>query len=1508
MLAPAPATAAQTFTGSIAIGETASYSFDYVAGERIIATLVDTADNDFTPTLELFAPGGTRLANIARSDSASVNLIAETTGTFSIRVSDDARDTSGDFRLDVSELPGSNDGGTLNNGSVVTESLALGEVRAYQFSADDGDLVIATLNDALQSGSLRPKLELYSPGGALLSSTAGESTAAARLRVEETGIFTLVVSDDGYDVAGDLRLDLSIVAGVNDGGALNPGTTVTDSVLRGEVIGYQFDAVAGDHLVATLNDTQLSASFDPYLLVFAPDGDVLVDTSKATTAWANLPLEENGTYSLLVADTGFDAPGDFRLDVSLARGTNDGGVIGDGSVINDSLLLGEHIVYRFNATAGQRIIATMADTQSDPGFQSSLELYAPDGTRLSRNTADGTAHADLIAAQTGSFGVIVAEENYDFSGSFQLDLSVGAAPAPIVGGQAQAINGTANIGETDSFSVQALAGDRLVVTLVDNTNPGSTASSVLLEVFAPDTSLFASDSDATSAFINITATQSGTYDIDVSELNRDTAINYRLDITRVRGANDGGTLTNGTPVSGSLLRGEVLAYQFEAAAGDRIVGTLADNTNPFSSASSAYLELYAPDGTRLANSTDLTTAVVSLVTDQTGMFTFLVSEGSYDSAIDYRFDFSRVPEVNDGGALTSGVPVVGSLLLGEVLAYQLDVAAGDRIVATLADNTNPFSSGSSAYLELYAPDGRRLATSTDLTTAFINLSVDETGTFTFLVSEGSYDSAIDFRLDVSRVPHVNDGGKLSNGVPVVNSLLRGEVLAYQLDMAAGDRIVATLADNTNPFSSGSSAYLELYAPDGRRLAVSTDLTTAFINLTVDQTGTFILLVAEGDYDAAINFRLDVSRVPQVNDGGTMTNGVAVVDSLLLGEVLAYQFEAAAGDRIVATLADNSNPGLSTSSTYLELYAPDGTRLAASGDTSTAFINLAVEQTGTFTLLAAEDGYDAAISFRLDLSRVPQVNDGGTVSSGVPVVDSLLLGEVLAYQFDVAAGDRITANLADTSSPGLSTSFAYLELYSPQGVRLFTSSDATAAVIDAFAGQGGTFTLLVAEQSYNSTMDFRLDLTLTPADDGGSLVSGQSSINTVLTGEVAVYRFVASAGDRVFALLRETLNSFAHSPRLIIAAPDGSFIVDETSSTLVGSGFIAPRTGTYVILVAENGFDTGYQYELSLALGDDGLDDISLTDGMVVTGPLIAGDVLTYRFTAVQGDSIVATLTETGSAVGASPRLQLITPGGTTINNTSTLYPTLSSPNHVHLTTTESGVYTLLASENGLNTSFSFRLEFARIPGASDGGEIVNGTPRTGTLTSGELVAYQFLASSGDTVTASLSDVGGSLSFTPFLELYDPSGSLVVLDADAVNATLTVPLTESGTYTLMAASLVNFGYGGSGDYSLTISGATPPDEDGDGVTDRNDNCPTISNSSQQNTDGDSLGNACDPDDDNDGLTDSEENALGTNPLIVDTDGDGFSDREEVDFGTDPLSADSIPVNGLPIWLLYEAVSE
>ncbi len=86
---------------------------------------------------------------------------------------------------------------------------------------------------------------------------------------------------------------------------------------------------------------------------------------------------------------------------------------------------------------------------------------------------------------------------------------------------------------------------------------------------------------------------------------------------------------------------------------------------------------------------------------------------------------------------------------------------------------------------------------------------------------------------------------------------------------------------------------------------------------------------------------------------------------------------------------------------------------------------------------------------------------------------------------------------------------------------------------------------------------------------------------------------------------------------------------------------------------------------------------------------------------------------------------------------------------------------------------------------------------------------------------------------------------------------------------------------------------PPDADGDGIPNTQDNCPTTPNPDQANNDGDAQGDACDPDDDNDGQTDADEIACGSNPLSAasrapDNDNDNRPDCVDPDDDNDGVN--------------------
>ena len=92
-------------------------------------------------------------------------------------------------------------------------------------------------------------------------------------------------------------------------------------------------------------------------------------------------------------------------------------------------------------------------------------------------------------------------------------------------------------------------------------------------------------------------------------------------------------------------------------------------------------------------------------------------------------------------------------------------------------------------------------------------------------------------------------------------------------------------------------------------------------------------------------------------------------------------------------------------------------------------------------------------------------------------------------------------------------------------------------------------------------------------------------------------------------------------------------------------------------------------------------------------------------------------------------------------------------------------------------------------------------------------------------------------------------------------------------------------------------ACDSDDDGDGDADGADNCPLVANADQLDTDGDGIGNVCDSDDDGDGDADGADNCpLVANADQLDTDGDGQGNACDNDDDNDGVAdpSDNCPL--------------
>ncbi|HLX94363.1 MAG TPA: PPC domain-containing protein, partial [Verrucomicrobiae bacterium] len=350
---------------------------------------------------------------------------------------------------------------------------------------------------------------------------------------------------------------------------------------------------------------------------------------------------------------------------------------------------------------------------------------------------------------------------------FSLPL-VAHAQTTLINGANQ--TGTIFTNTTDSYIFTANKGDSINLRLGTSGFPG------ILQLYGPDSLLLGTVNDSTDDLIAYTATNSGTFIVQVSSDNlsgHPRTGPYVLNLSQIPEAfivpdgDGGGPLINGANATGTITLGRQDLWTFTANAGDSInlrLGTTGFNGR---------LELYGPDGAFLQYYQDSTDDLIAYTATNSGTFTVLVS--SYDlngnDTGTYVLNLSQIPEPfivpagYGGGPLTNGANAAGTITLGRQDLWTFTANKGDSINLRLG------TTGFLGNLVLYGPNGALLAAFNESVDGSIAYTATNSGTFTVLVD--SYDlngnDTGTYVLNLSQIPEPfivpagYGGGPLTNG-------------------------------------------------------------------------------------------------------------------------------------------------------------------------------------------------------------------------------------------------------------------------------------------------------------------------------------------------------------------------------------------------------------------------------------------------------------------------------------------------------------------------------------------------------------------------------------------------------------------------------------------------------------------------------------------------------------------------------------------------------------------------
>lgn len=1369
-----------------------------------------------------------------------------------------------------------------NGGNHDSQISIAGEVDLWTFTAQAGDIIHLRVTETSGGTAFAPRLRIHDAGNiqvgyALSSTTSSTSSARIELVPEASGAFSVRVDAASATATGGYRINFLRLPGAvatpagDNGGALINGGRYDGTINVGDLDVWSFTAETGDVVDLRLSQESGTSAFTPRFRVFDAAGGLVSEVMGANVSNSEARLSfqppGDGEYQVVVDAGSEEGTGQYRLFYLRLPGTftipvgDDGDVLVNGGSSDGAITAGDVDPWTFVTEAGRVVQLRTGELSGGSGFAPRLRVYDATGALIGWSAGAGgssvsEARLTLTPTLAGTYTAVVDSDLVTGAGTYRIHYLELPGP-PVVpvadeGGPLTSGNnhdGNVSLGDLDGWTLAASANDRVTFTLTKLTGGSS---------FAPRLTLYSSAGERVGRTFDAASTPSsslsliailpeeGEYLAVVDSESIGGAGNYRLSFIRETGPfsyppGTGEALANGGNHEGSLALGEEDHWTLEALAGEQLLlraARLTGNTSWFR----PWVRLFGPDGVLIASGdTGDDDNGVTVVARVTGTYTVAVSSYFEDYDGTYQLHYMNVsaaftvPGGDDGGEIVNGDNREGTLSMGDLDAWTLTAAAGERLLVRatrLTGNTNWFR----PWVRLYGPDGLLLGSGDSGNhDNSVEVVAPVDGAYTVVMSSyyAGYDGT--YRLHFLKapeafiVPENDDGGPLESGVRHDGEITMGDLDGWRLTALAGERVLLRAARLTGNIS-WFQPWVRLYGPDGLLVAAGdTGEHDNGVNVVAPVSGIYTVVMSSyyAGYDGT--YRLQYLKlpgefiVPPTEDGGPLANGDNYNGALPFGDMDTWTLTAAPGERVLLRAARLTG-NVSWFQPWVRLYGPDGS-LVAAGDTGEHdnTVNVVAPVGGTYTVVMSSyyAGYDG--TYLLNVLKIPGTvaipsgDEGGLLASNGSFFGAITIGDMDAWTIAVEEGEQVLVRAARLTG---NTSWfqPWVRLYGPDGsllasgdasehdngvyVRAAVSGNYTVVVTSYYAGYNGTYILHALKLPGGSETPM--------GDEGGTLSNGGHHDGALSLADMDSWTFHAVPGEFLFVSLAELTGGNTFSPWLRLYGPDGALKKTQEHATAASFDFRTDVAGNYTVVVAGgNPGDAGtYRLRFAKAVVDpvipEGEDGGPLTNGMTHDGSTELGDFDLWTLNVVAGESLVFVATENVTGSAHQPWLRLYSPSGVLAASASSngAWALLSHR------TTSSGLYSLVVSSTSLTGDGGYRLSFANLARTfvvapdDQGGAVSLGTVPTGTITRGDLDPWTFWAAAGDDLSIVVQELVDHDNFVPIALLYTPAGTLVSGIAGNQSATLAHKATDSGRYSVL---IMDNNAVASGSYRLTVTG-------------------------------------------------------------------------------------------------------
>ncbi len=481
-----------------------------------------------------------------------------------------------------------------------------------------------------------------------------------------------------------------------------------------------------------------------------------------------------------------------------------------------------------------------------------------------------------------------------------------------------------------------------------------------------------------------------------------------------------------------------------------------------------------------------------------------------------------------------------------------------------------------------------------------------------------------------------------------------------------------------------------------------------------QTGTYTIVVEDylndntGTYSISM---MNVTAGPYTNgtdlDGGAIVSADVKTGSVSgIGDVDCFTFSGTNGQRVLMDAVATSG----ALNTTIVLYPPAGGSYLTYtlGDRLEAQLTA----TGTWTMAIYDESNDSAGNYSMSLMNVqggPLENgsdtDGEAIASNDIKTGQFQQGvDFDAFTFTGGVNKRF---LFTALATGAGTHNPTLSVYPPGGgAALVTSS---ADQFDVLTTAIGTYTVVVEDYLNDDVGTYTLsmvNLTSGPFTNGGDPTGGPITSNSIVSGtmsgiaDVDAFQFQGFNGNRVLISAVAT-GGAGFDTEIILYPPNGGSYATYTFGDRLEHQLTV--SGTWTIVVEDNGYDTAGNYSMSFLnvtsgpyTGGAETDGGEIVEGSPENGSaLSAADFDGYTFYALTGQTANISAIVTSGAMNTN--ITLYPPFGASAIITTT-------SDNINPVLTASGYYTVVIEDYLQDQTGNYTLSLDLAGGPTDVGD------------------------------------------------------------------------------------------------------------------------------------------------------------------------------------------------------------